>query len=487
MNHSPRLYNSDLAPAAERRWGAYSITSIWFACLHNMGVYTAAAGFFLIGVPVWQVLAGVFLGLLLTWAGAELMGRFGFRQGVPLPVAARVGFGVYGANVPALIRGGAAVAWYGIQTFLASHAVQILVLLLIPSAKALDKSHHLLGLSPLGWLCFLFMWGIQLLIAEHGMEAIRKTQNWAGAVVSIVMLALAVGLTAKAGFTLDYGDGGPTQSSPGAVGAIIKIGTLMFVVYATMILNFCDFTRFSPNRRSYFWGNLLGLPVNGMVFAATVLLLTGASHELTGKALTEPTEFLQLTDNRWFVGIGALLFIFATLGVNIIANLVSPAYDLANLNPARITFRRGALLASAICVIVMPWKLFASPVAINYFLGSLGAMLGPMFGVIIADYYLLRRQRVDVDALYSSAASGPYFYARGFNWRAIVAAMIGIAISVPLSVVPAFAAWSWLAWYAGTAVAAIGHVALTKTLPGRVAAPPSTPAPASDELGIARG
>ncbi|GAA1566294.1 NCS1 family nucleobase:cation symporter-1 [Dactylosporangium maewongense] len=487
MNHSIRLYNSDLAPAADRRWGTYSIASIWFACLHNMGVYTAAAGFFLLGVPIWQVLIGIFLGLLLTWAGAELMGRFGFREGVPLPVAARVGFGVFGANIPALVRGGAAVAWYGIQTFLASHAVQILVLLLVPSAKALDHGHGFLGLSPLGWLCFLFIWGVQLFIAEHGMEAIRKTQNWAGAVVSIVMISLAVGLTAKAGFHLDYGDHTASGFSSGAAGAIVKIGTLLFVVYATMILNFCDFTRFSPTRRSYFWGNFFGLPVSGMVFAVTVLLLTGASYKLAGKALTEPTDFLQLTHNRWLVGIGAVLFIFATLGVNIIANLVSPAFDLANVNPARITFRRGALIASAVCVVVMPWKLFASPVAINYFLGSLGAMLGPMFGVIVADYYLLQRQRVDVDGLYSTDRTGPYFYSRGFNWRAIAAALIGVAVSVPLAVVPDFAAWSWVAWYAGTAAAAISHVVLTKTLPGGTRVSPSTPSPASAGLDIARG
>lgn len=460
MTLSTRLHNEDLAPSETRRWGAYSITAVWFAAVHNIGVYTAAAGFLLLGLPAWQVLIALLVGYLFTYVAAQLTGRAGQRYGIPLPVLARASFGIYGANLPALVRGAAAVAWYGIQTYLASHAVMILLIVIRPQL-ADAATGGFLGLSPLGWVCFLTLWLLQLLVATHGMELIRRVQNCAGGLVSLVMVALAVGLTMQSGVSVDWGFGGTGLAAGDTLWEMFRVATLMFVTYATMILNFCDFTRFSPTEAAARRGNLFGLPLNGLLFSVTVVVVTIAGFSLFGRLVTEPTELLQASNNRWLIGIGALLFVFATLGVNIIANLVSPAYDFANVFPSRIDFRRGALIACVLSVLVMPWKLYASPIAVNYFLGTLGAFLGPLFGIIVFDYYVTRSQRLVVDDLYSEDPAGAYFYDGGIHRKAVFAFLAGITVSVPMSVVPAFSDWGWLAWYAGTAIAAFVYWRLT--------------------------
>ncbi|MFC9432421.1 NCS1 family nucleobase:cation symporter-1 [Nocardia sp. NPDC057030] len=459
---SHRLWNEDLRPSTLRPWGTYSITSIWFACMHNLGVYTAAAGFLLLGLPAWQALVGVFIGLLILWGATQLMAEPGHRYGIPLPVIARASFGVFGANFPALIRSVAAVAWYGIQTFLASHAVMIIVLLAFPSGETALGRWNFAGLSLLGWLCFLFTWGLQLFIAEHGMETIRLVQNWAGAVVSVVMIVMAAALTFQVDGAVDWSFGSAGLEIRSTLLVILQIAMAMCVVHAPMVLNFCDFTRFAPRARDVARANLYGLPVNGLIFAVTVVAVTTAGYRLFGVFIAEPTQILERTSNRWVVGIGALLFFAATLGVNIVANLVSPAFNFANVAPSRISFRKGALIASVLAIAVMPWKIFNSPATINYFLGTLGAMLGPLLGVIVADYYILRRRILRVDDLYTEDSNAIYHYSFGYNWRAFVAAAAGMVVAVPVSVIPLIPGWASLGWYVGVALGATLYIGLSR-------------------------
>jgi NCS1 family nucleobase:cation symporter-1 len=440
--------------------------------MHNLGVYTAVAGFLLLGLPAWQAGIGVFLGLLLLWGAAQFMADPGFRYGIPLPVIARASFGVFGANFPALVRSAAAVAWYGIQTYLASRAVMLLVLLVAPTAEASLAHWSFLGLSLLGWLCFLFTWGLQLFIAEHGMETIRVAQNWAGAVVSVVMIAMAIGLTMQAGGSVDWNFGGTNGLSWGsAILVILQIAMAMCVVHAPMVLNFCDFTRFTPKARDMTRANFYGLPINGLIFVVTVIAVTTAGHKLFGVLITEPTQILEHISNKWIVAIGALLFFAATLGVNIVANLVSPAFNFANVAPSKISFRQGAAIASVLSIAVMPWKIFNSAATVNYFLGTLGAMLGPLLGVIVADYYLLRKRILRIDDLYSEDAGDTYSYTRGYNWRAFAAAVIGMAVAIPVSVIPLIPGWAALGWYAGVVLGAGAYMFFSRRCSRPVEAP----------------
>ena len=415
--YSERLYNEDLAPAEERKWGSYSLFALWMSDVHNLGNYTFAAGLFVIGLSAWQVLVSLLVGFTIIFIGMNWMGYAGQRTGVPFPVFSRFSFGVWGANIPALIRAIIAIAWYGIQTYLASVAINVLLLKLAPGLGPLSETSFL-GLSYLGWISFVSLWFVQLSILTRGIETVRRYQDWAGPIIWVVMLLLAVWLFVQAGgISLTQSikplSTGKTIRTMGA-GAVLTIAT-----YATLMLNFCDFSRFTPSRRSITVGNLLGLPINGTAFAVVAAVVTAGTIQVFGKAITDPAEIIAQVPNPVVLVVGALLFATATIGVNIVANFVSPAYDLANVWPKHINFQRGGMISAVVAVLVLPWNLYSNPIVINYFLGGLGAVLGPLFCIMMVDYYFVRRGRVVIEDLYRANPSDSYYYRRGVNPRAL--------------------------------------------------------------------
>ena len=464
-SHSGRLYNEDLAPVsrANRNWGAFSLTSVWFASMHNIGQYTMAAGLIFLGISPIQVIAGCLLGFVICYLAVLALGFAGQRHGIPYPVLSRASFGVFGSNLPALIRAVVGIAWYSIQTYLASKAIMVLLELVWPSTARLDTSGFL-GLSYLGWICFVLLWAAQFVVISHGLETVRRFQNWAGAAISLLMVVIAVVLLAQAHGHIDLTSAnGPALHGGAHVNAFFTTSGLWVSTFSTLMLNFSDFTRFAPRRRSVVWGGLWGLPVNGLFFMAVVVTATLASKVAYGKSLTDPTDMLVHTHNNLIVIVGAVVFILATVGVNVIANMIAPAYDLANVFPKHITFQRGAYISCLIALVVFPWKIYASPVALNYFLGGMGAMLGPVFGIILADYYLVRKRRLDVDQLFNAAPDGPYFYRRGWNPHALIALVPAAAVSIAIDVVPALNTGSAYSWFVGVAMAAGTYTLLSRT------------------------
>ena len=459
----PRLFNEDLAPAPERKWGTYSIFALWMSDTHAISNYAFAASLFVLGLPAWEVFIALLAGISIVYWLMNRMGHAGHRTGVPYPVLARASWGVYGANIPALLRAVMAVAWYGIQTWLASTAVVLLTLQLAPG---LEVYHHnsVLGLSTLGWIAFMVMWGLQAVLLTRGMEFIRKVQDFAtGPVVWLVVLALAVYLVVKAG-----GDISLTRSLTGLSGSaqleqsLIAV-SLTVATFLTLVLNYADFARFTPDHRSYRRGNLIGLPVNFTAFAVVAVLVTAGTISVFGEAIYDPVKVIQKIDNPVVTVIGALAFIVATIGINVVANFVSPAYDFANLAPKYLNFRRGGMITAVLAVVVMPWKLYSSALVIQYFLGALGAFLGPLVAILLVDYYLLRRGRIDVDALFSADARGAYYYRRGYNPRAVLAFLPAAAVSAALALVPAFEVVAPFSWVFGMGLAG----GLYTLLPGR--------------------
>jgi nucleobase:cation symporter-1, NCS1 family len=479
VSHSDRLYNEDLAPStpAGRTWGIFSLTSVWFADMHNIGQYTMAAGLIFLGISPLQVLIGCLLGFLVCYLAVLALGFAGQRYGVPFPVVARASFGVFGSNLPALIRAAVAVAWYSIQTYLASLAIIVLLEMVWPSSAQLNR-HNFLGLSYLGWICFVLLWAAQLLVISHGLETVRRFQNWAGATIMLLMVLIAVVLLVEAHGHIDLtGTSGPTLGTGAHVNTFFSTGGIWVSTFSTLILNFSDFTRFTPSKRALVWGGFWGLPVNGTFFIAIVVTATLASKVVYGKALTDPTQMLVQTHNDVIVVVGAVVFILATVGVNVIANLISPAYDLANVFPKRITFKRGAYISCFVALVVFPWKIYASTVTLDYFLGGMGAMLGPIFGIMIADYYLVKRQHLDVDQLYSDSPDGPYFYRKGWNLRAIAAFIPAAIVSIAIDVVPAFHAGSAYSWFVSVALAGGTYTILAPARRPSESFDPSEPAP----------
>ncbi|MFC3997494.1 NCS1 family nucleobase:cation symporter-1 [Nocardiopsis sediminis] len=457
--YAPGLYNSDLCPTRKRTWGTYSVFALWMADTHAISNYTFAAGLFILGLAAWQVFVALLVGITLVYIGMNLMGHAGHRTGVPFPVLARVSFGVHGANIPALIRAVIAIAWYGIQTWLASVALVVLAVQSMPALEAYTRN-DILGLSSLGWAAFLFMSALQLAILSRGMETIRKVQDWAtGPIVWIVMLFLAGWLLVQADFDISLTEGAVVIPPGEQARHMLAAVGLTIATFMTLILNYGDFARFTTSHRAYRRGNLLGLPLNFSLFALVSVVTTAGTIAVFGETITEPVEIVARIDNVWVTIIGAITFIVATVGINIVANFVSPAYDLANVAPRYLTFTRGGIISAVLAVLVLPWNLYSNPYVINYFLGGLAAFLAPLVAILLVDYYLVRRGHIVLDDLFRAEQGSSYYYVRGFNPVALQAFLPAAAVSAVLALVPAFSAVAPFSWVLGLLIGGLIYYA----------------------------
>ena len=462
-NYSERLHNEDLAPVEERTWSTYSLFAMWMSDVHSIGGYTMAAGLFFLGLTGWQVFLALIIGITVVYFLMNLTGIAGQQHGIPYPVVSRLSFGLFGANIPALLRAIVAVAWYGIQTWLASAAVVILALAIFPQLEGLTESSFL-GLDYLGWICFLLLWSAQLLVLRRGMETVRRFVDFAGPAVYVVMFALAVWILIEAQGQFSLNLSSQELSTGGAILAFFTAASLVVAYFSTLLLNFSDFARFAPSERTVKWGNFWGLPVNFTLFSLVVVIVTGGSISVYGEAITDPVDLVARIPNTFALILGAVTFAIATVGINIVANFVSPAYDFSNVAPKYINFQRGGLITAILSLLVMPWNLYSSPVVINYFLGSLGALLGPLFGIIIADYFLVKRQRVEVEDLYKWGEESRYWYQGGINRKAIWTLVPTAVVAVIIALVPTFGAISPFSWFIGAGLAgALYWILMTRT------------------------
>lgn len=460
MATSSALYTRDLAPTKRegRRWGAYNVFTLWANDVHSLGNYAFALGLFALGLNVWGILAAFALASVLLFLLLTLSGFMGHRTGVPFPVMSRIAFGVRGAKIPAAVRGAVAITWFGIQTYLASSVLSTLLVALLPSLGRLD-TNSLLGQSTLGWITFLALWALQVLIVSYGMRMIRRYMAFAAPTTLLTMCALAVWMFVRAGGSVSLDDGAPLTG--GAMWLqVFQAAALWVVVYGTFVLNFCDFTRSARSRAAIVRGNIVGIPVNMLFFACIVAVLSGAQFKLDGRVITSPTDIVRTVPHMILLVLASLALIALTVAVNLLANFVAPIYALVDLFPRRLDFRRAGLVSAALGLVITPWNLYNSPVVVNYFLGGLGALLGPLFGVIMADYWLLRKTRVNVPALYTEDTDADYHYRRGYNPRAVAAFLPSAAAAVTVALVPYFHALAGFSWFVGALLAALLHTAV---------------------------
>ena len=460
-----RLYNDDLRPAKpeERNWNTYSLFSLWMNDAHNVGNYTFAAGLFLLGLSPIQVTLGILGGALIIFGGCCMSGFMGHDTGAPYPVVSRLSWGIWGARFTALVRGIVAIAWYGIQTFLASLALKVLLVRIIPASESLTEI-MILGMDLLGWIAFLILWGVQLLIVRKGMEAVRHFQGLAGPSIWAVMIVLAIWMLWQADWNISWTRGGsdvPLSTGEQWYQTFAAMG-LTVGVLATLMLNFSDFARFSPSRADVVKGNAWGLPFNWTAFALTSVLVSAASVEVYGQAVLDPAALLEEVDNEFIVLAGSLVFVVATIGVNIVANFVSAAFDLSNLNPKRISFKTGGIIASFAALVSMPWNLYNSPEVIAYFLGGLGGLLGPFFGIMAVDYFIHRKGRFSIPDMYDPSSKSIYYYDNGINRLAAYALVPSAIVSLTMALVPTFSRIAPFGWFIGAGLGALFYYFLAK-------------------------
>ena len=463
---SPRLYNQDLAPTqrAGRKWRSYNIFTLWANDVHSLGNYAFAISLFALGLGAWQILLAFLIGALLLFGLLSLSGFMGEKTGVPFPVMSRIAFGIYGAQIAAVVRGGVAIVWFGIQTYLASVVLRVLLIAIFPSMESMD-SNSILGLSTLGWISFVSLWVVQVIIVSYGMEMIRKYEAFAGPIILASMLGIAIWIFVQAGGSIAFST---DQALTGGEmwREIFVGGALWIAIYGTFVLNFCDFTRNAKTKSAITRGNFFGIPLNMLFFGLIVVVLAGGQFKINGEIIESPADIVQTIPNTFLLVLACLALIMVTIAVNLMANFVAPIYALANLFPRKLNFKRAGLVSAVIGLVILPWNVYNNPTVIVYFLGGLGAILGPLFGVIMADYWLIRKTRVNVPALYSESPDGEYHFRGGFNMRAIWALIPAAIIAVIIAVVPTFHAVAGFSWFIGAGLGLVFYLVVAdRTMP----------------------
>lgn len=456
-----RLINEDIKPVKEQTWTVYNMFAMWMSNVHSVAAYIFAASLFTLGLSGWQVFSALIVGIILIYYFTNWIGRPGQKYGIAFAAACRPSFGVFGANIPSIIKACIAVAWYGIQTYVASAALLVVAIKFNPSLTPMAENDFLLGLSSLGWICFFIMWLAQVSVFYFGWETIRKFTDFAGPAVYVVMFVLSGWIIWKSGG--DVGFSLTSKKLSGSEAIFMWFAAVAFTVnwFAGTTLNYADFARFSESQSSMRKGNFWGLPINFTLFALVTVITTSGALSVYGELISDPIELVAKIDNMTAALLGAVTFLIATIATNIVANFVSSAMDLANFAPKLLNFRRAGILSACISVLIMPWKLYSDPAMVQYTLGTLAAFVGPIFGILIADYYMVRKQSIDIDALYSDDPNGEYWYYKGFNLKALTALFLSGIISVSFATVPVVSAYAPFSWFIGAIFGAIFYLMLS--------------------------
>jgi len=436
------LYNPDLAPIPpERRtWGTYNYASLWVAMSVCIPTYMLASGLIAGGMSWIQAVFTILLGNLIVLIPMLLNAHAGTRYGIPFPVFVRASFGVRGANVPAVLRALVACGWFGIQAWIGGQAIYSMLRIVWPGAANVPGSN---------WICFFLFWALNMYVIWRGIETIKFLEGIGAPFMLVVGLLLLFWITRKAGGL------GPVLHTPSKfhstsefVRFFIPALTGMVGFWATVALNIPDFTRYAKSQRAQMLGQALGLPSAMTLYSFIGVAVTSASAVIFGEAIWDPVVLLGRF-NQPIVGLIALVaLLVATLNTNVAANVVSPSNDFSNLRPSLISFRTGGLITGVAGILMMPWKLLRdfSSYIFGWLVGC-SALLGPIAGIMICDYYVVRHRLLKVEELYRRG--GVYEYRNGFNQKAILALVAGIAVALIGLAVPAL---RWLydyAWFVG--------------------------------------
>jgi NCS1 family nucleobase:cation symporter-1 len=435
MRRSDSLYSEDLAPipAEKRSWTTWNYAALWISMSLCIPTYMLASSLIGGGMNWWEAILTIFLGNTIVLVPMILNGRAGAKYGIPFPVFARASFGVKGANIPAMLRAIVACGWFGIQTWIGGFALYQMLRLWIPSLATLPL------LFPASWglatgpaICFVLFWLLNMWVVWLGVDSIRKLLVFKAFFLPLAALALLYWAISHV-----HGGMGPILTLPSrfATGSafwafFIPGLTGMVGFWATLSLNIPDFTRYAVSQQAQVRGQAIGLPSSMTLFAFIGVVVTSATTIIYGVTIWDPVALAGRFDSKLLVSIAMIAVALSTLATNIAANIVSPANDFANLAPSRINFRTGGLITGIVGILIFPWKLIADPGGYIFtWLVGYSSFLGPVGGILIADYYFIRRQQLSVTELY--ALNGRYSYTNGFNGYAVLCLLLGIFPNIP--------------------------------------------------------
>lgn len=472
------LYSEDLAPvmAEARTWRTWNYAALWISMSLCIPTYMLASSLIEGGMNWWQAILTIFAGNTIVLIPMLLNGHAGTKYGIPFPVFARASFGVRGANIPALLRAIVACGWFGIQAWIGGYALYQMLRLWIPGLETLPAVFPVsLGLATGPAICFFLFWLLNMYVIYLGIDSIKKLLVFKALFLPLAALALLVWA-----ITAVKGGLAPVLSQPSrfatnaAFWAFFVPGlTGMVGFWATLSLNIPDFTRYAVSQQAQVRGQALGLPASMTLFSFVGVVVTGATTIVFGTTIWDPVVLAGRFENKLLVSLAMIAVAISTLATNIAANIVSPANDFANLAPSRISFRTGGYITGVIGVLILPWKLVADPAGYIFtWLVGYSSLLGPVGGIMIADYYLVRKKQLFVQDLYK--LHGIYNFRRGFNLCALLALLLGIVPNVPgflvtIHVLSASSVPAWLtglysyAWFTGFFVAGGSYLWLMRS------------------------
>lgn len=424
LSHSP-LWNPDLAPTplSRRTWTTYNIAALWIGMSVVITTYTLASGLIGQGMMWWQAMFTILLGNTIVLIPMVLNAHAGTKYGISFPVLCRASFGVRGANIPAIMRAIVACGWFGIQTWIGGLALNALM------TAAWSGWANIAGGQ---WIAFFVFWAIQVAIIVRGIEGIRHLESWAAPLLLLGGLALLVWAIRSGGGLGNILSATPRlQQGQASFWMLFPAALTASVGYwATLSLNIPDFTRYAKSQRSQMLGQALGLPTTMTAFAFIGVAVTSATVVIFGEAIWDPVALITRIGGPGLIVVAAFVILIAQVSTNMAANVVSPSNDFSNLNPRRISYVTGGIITAVIGVLMMPWKLYSDAAAyiFTWLIGYSG-MMGAIGGILIADYWVLRRRQLDLTALYE--VNGRYTYGGGTNMRAIAALVLALLPVIP--------------------------------------------------------
>ncbi|MGR3641630.1 NCS1 family nucleobase:cation symporter-1 [Alterinioella nitratireducens] len=457
MDHAPGDGDTlNPVTAEEKSWGWFAIFNVWANDIQSLFGYSLVASLFIsFGVSGWTAFSALITASLFVMFMVNLSGAAGEKYGIPYPVFARASMGTAGAKLPSVLRATVAVFWYGVQVYFASTAVA----LLIHSLTGTTGGAEYLGLSAVDWISFVIVWAFHILIFWRGMDWVETFLNIAGPFVYAVMIGLVIVLWFKSDGQLlsqartIFVSADATWTTE--INGFIAIVGTMVAYFAAVMINFSDFSRYARDKGTMVKGNFAGLPLNMILFSALALLTTAGAAVVYGEAIINPTEIVDRTDSVLLGVIAAITFFAATVGINLVANFIPAVNGIANLAPSKISFRAAGLITSGFALVIGGlWTAFISNFGISGFVNTLGATLAPLYGILIVDYYLLRKQSLNRDALYNMDG-GEYHYRNGWNDNALIAFAIAAVFSIATVWVPALAQLSGYAWVIGAVLGGV--------------------------------
>jgi nucleobase:cation symporter-1, NCS1 family len=458
----PSLYNEDLAPVekGKRNWNWLNYTTIWMGMVHNIVAYETAGSLLGMGMSVWQALATVITANIILIIVMWLNSAAGAKYGIPFPVLIRASFGYKGAQLPIIIRAFVAIFWFAVQAYAGSKAVGAVMGTLIPGWDGLSQ-FHIIGLGLNDAIAVGLFWLLHAWVISHGMERVKFFELWAGPLVIVLGLGLviwAIFVSKGLGPLFDE----PAKLTGGAFWNAFWISITGLVgTWATLILNIPDFTRFARSQKDQVIGQAVGLPGTAIIFAIISIITTSGTIIAFGKPIWDPVQLLQQFGNPIILFLGAFALLIATLSVNVAANVVSPAYDLVNLFPKKLNFVNAGQISIVVSLFFMPWLWFDNAGTIFNVLGAIGGALGPVGGIMIADYYFVQRGKYDLASFYKK--DGLYNYKNGWNVKALIALGIGLLASFIGLIIPALKELYTYSWFLGIGFGFVSYILLMKS------------------------